>query len=44
MHIEGVRLLEKTGGKSGPWKAEEPPAQAHLALAPAPPAPSEPEA
>jgi cyclic pyranopterin phosphate synthase len=44
MHIEGVRLLEKTGGKSGPWKAEEPPAQAALALAPAPPAPSEPEA
>jgi len=22
MRIEGVRLLEKTGGKSGPWKAE----------------------
>jgi cyclic pyranopterin phosphate synthase len=44
MRIEGVRLLEKTGGKSGPWKAEEPPAQADLALAPAPPTPSEPEA
>jgi len=43
MHIEGVRLLEKTGGKSGPWKAEEPPAQADLALSPTPPAPSEPE-
>src|SRR6185312_8731346 len=27
MRIEGVRLLEKTGGKSGPWKAETPPAQ-----------------
>jgi hypothetical protein len=22
MRIEGVRLLEKTGGKSGPWRAE----------------------
>ena len=22
MHIEGIRLLEKTGGKSGPYKAE----------------------
>jgi cyclic pyranopterin phosphate synthase len=22
MRIEGIRLLEKTGGKSGPWKAE----------------------
>ena len=44
MHIEGVRLLEKTGGKSGPWKAEQPPAQADLALPPASPAPSEPEA
>jgi cyclic pyranopterin monophosphate synthase len=43
MHIEGVRLLEKTGGKSGPWKAEEPSAQADLALSP-PPVPSEPEA
>ena len=34
MHIEGVRLLEKTGGKSGPWKAETetPPAQPELSL------------
>ena len=23
MRIEGVRLLEKTGGKSGPWRAED---------------------
>jgi cyclic pyranopterin phosphate synthase len=23
MRIEGVRLLEKTGGKSGPWRAEK---------------------
>jgi cyclic pyranopterin phosphate synthase len=22
MHIEGIRLLEKTGGKSGTYKAE----------------------
>lgn len=44
MHIEGVRLLEKTGGKSGPWKAEEQSAQADLALPSPPPAPSEPEA
>jgi cyclic pyranopterin phosphate synthase len=36
MRIEGVRLLEKTGGKSGPWRAENaaPKAQA----APEPPA------
>jgi cyclic pyranopterin phosphate synthase len=32
MHIEGVRLLEKTGGKSGPWKAETPRAQPELSL------------
>lgn len=25
MVIEGVRLIEKTGGKSGDWKATEPP-------------------
>ena len=36
MRIEGVRLLEKTGGKSGPWKAEAP-AQQELSLPPAPP-------
>ena len=24
MRIEGVRLLEKTGGKSGPWRAPDP--------------------
>jgi cyclic pyranopterin phosphate synthase len=23
MHIEGIRLLEKQGGKSGTWRAEE---------------------
>jgi cyclic pyranopterin monophosphate synthase len=23
MRIEGIRLLEKSGGKSGPWKAED---------------------
>ena len=32
MHIEGVRLLEKTGGKSGPWKAQA--ERAHAAPAP----------
>ena len=37
MRIEGVRLLEKTGGKSGPWKAEAEPAQQELSLPPAPP-------
>ena len=47
MRIEGIRLLEKTGGKSGPWKAEgvaEPPAQPELSLPAAdtpPPAPQE---
>ena len=25
MRIEGIRLLEKAGGKSGPWKAEDRP-------------------
>lgn len=25
MRIEGIRLLQKTGGKSGPWKAEDQP-------------------
>ncbi len=44
MRIEGIRLLEKTGGKSGPWKAEAGPAQPELELRPAPPAPPEPEA
>ncbi len=24
MRIEGVRLIEKRGGKSGPWRAAEP--------------------
>jgi cyclic pyranopterin monophosphate synthase len=33
MHIEGVRLLEKTGGKSGPWRAENAP------VPPEPPSP-----
>ena len=33
MRIEGIRLLQKTGGKSGPWKAEDQPAQ----TAPPPP-------
>jgi cyclic pyranopterin phosphate synthase len=23
MRIEGIRLLEKTGGKSGTWRAED---------------------
>jgi cyclic pyranopterin phosphate synthase len=23
MRIEGIRLLEKTGGKSGAWRAED---------------------
>lgn len=27
MRIEGIRLLEKSGGKSGPWKAETPPSR-----------------
>ncbi len=26
MQVDGVRLLEKTGGKSGPWRASEEPA------------------
>ena len=34
MRIEGIRLLEKTGGKSGPWKAELHRAQADPAPAP----------
>ncbi len=38
MHIEGVRLLEKTGGKSGPWKAETTAAKAAPEPPPAPPA------
>jgi cyclic pyranopterin phosphate synthase len=25
MRIEGIRLLEKQGGKSGPWQAEDAP-------------------
>jgi cyclic pyranopterin phosphate synthase len=37
MRIEGVRLLEKTGGKSGPWRAES-------AAPKTPPAPEAPPA
>jgi cyclic pyranopterin phosphate synthase len=44
MRIEGVRLLEKTGGKSGPWKAEAKPDEPELNLPQAQPAPPEPEA
>ena len=46
MHIEGVRLLEKTGGKSGPWKAQSGRTQAEPArVAQAePPAPQQTEA
>jgi cyclic pyranopterin phosphate synthase len=41
MHIEGVRLLEKTGGKSGPWRAENTASKA--APEPPPAMPAEPE-
>ena len=40
MHIEGVRLLEKTGGKSGPWRAEPAP-QSTPQEAPSAPTPTE---
>jgi cyclic pyranopterin phosphate synthase len=43
MRIEGVRLLEKTGGKSGPWKAEVERAQVELAPLAQPPAPPQTE-
>ena len=43
MHIEGVRLLEKTGGKSGPWKAEAERAQPAPAPQAEPPAPPQTE-
>ena len=41
MRIDGVRLLEKTGGKSGPWKAEEASAEPELNLAAAAPSPTD---
>jgi cyclic pyranopterin monophosphate synthase len=44
MRIEGVRLLEKTGGKSGPWRAENAAPKAQAAPEPPPAMPAQPEA
>jgi cyclic pyranopterin phosphate synthase len=44
MHIEGVRLLEKTGGKSGPWRAENTAPKVEAAPEPALAMPTQPEA
>jgi cyclic pyranopterin phosphate synthase len=44
MRIEGVRLLEKTGGKSGPWRAEKSAPNTEAAPAPAAAKPAQPEA
>jgi cyclic pyranopterin monophosphate synthase len=43
MHIDGVRLLEKTGGKSGPWRAENAAPKAHAAPEPPPAMTAQPE-
>jgi cyclic pyranopterin monophosphate synthase len=44
MRIEGVRLLEKTGGKSGPWRAENATPKAQASPEPPPAMPAQPEA
>jgi cyclic pyranopterin monophosphate synthase len=44
MRIEGVRLLEKTGGKSGPWRAENVAPKTPPAPEPPPAMPAQPEA
>jgi cyclic pyranopterin phosphate synthase len=44
MRIEGVRLLEKTGGKSGPWRAEKSAPNTEATPAPAAAKPAQPEA
>jgi cyclic pyranopterin monophosphate synthase len=44
MRIEGVRLLEKTGGKSGPWRAENAASKTPPAPEPPPAMPAQPEA
>jgi len=43
MRIEGVRLLEKTGGKSGPWHAKDSAPKAEVAPK-SPASPAQPEA
>jgi cyclic pyranopterin monophosphate synthase len=44
MRIEGVRLLEKTGGKSGPWRAENAAPKAQASPEQPPAMPAQPEA
>jgi hypothetical protein len=43
MRIEGVRLLEKTGGKSGPWRAKDSAPKAEPMAEPPAASPEQPE-